>query len=436
MDLTRQPPRRPSNTKMAGIVGLARMTDKARAHNEETLEPYVYGNDSNLDTEVLALIGMQAEEFAEAAEAMSDEELVERVRERINTINRTQEEIDVFNRERIEREPHDERHRELLRERLAQYAPGRTDIKTIFASLELDDWGQFCQMDLTQEPPRTAYLRSVFGVMGAARMADKARAARAGMLGAYRYGRDSGLDAAILDFLGLEADDFMEAAYAHPNDTELGEWIVERVEKTPAEKCAFNAMRAQFGRLGEARSAFLRRKEEVGCDWGEVDTFFDLMDFDDEKSFGIVDLRRHAPRSIYDVSVGGVAGLARIIDKARAAHCRMLGAYWFGDDSEFDRQILQFIGTAADEFSAAIKECDGDDAVWDWLRGRVTGKDPGEIEAFNISIWTFYPRSEDGLAFIRKAVGALDPRRRDIDCFAAVTELDDRVFFARMKAGV
>ena len=76
-------------------------------------------------------------------------------------------------------------------------------------------------MDLTQEPPRTAYLRSVFGVMGAARMADKARAARAGMLGAYRYGRDSGLDAAILDFLGLEADDFMEAAYAHPNDTEL-----------------------------------------------------------------------------------------------------------------------------------------------------------------------------------------------------------------------
>ena len=42
------------------------------------------------------------------------------------------------------------------------------------------------------------------------------------------------------------------------------------------------------------------------------------MDFDDEKSFGIVDLRRHAPRSIYDVSVGGVAGLARAIDKARA----------------------------------------------------------------------------------------------------------------------
>ena len=53
MDLSRQPPRRPSNTNMAGIIGLARMIDKARAHNEETLEPYVYGDDSNLDTEVL-----------------------------------------------------------------------------------------------------------------------------------------------------------------------------------------------------------------------------------------------------------------------------------------------------------------------------------------------------------------------------------------------
>lgn len=436
MDLTRQPPRRPSNTNMAGIVGLARMIDKARAHNEETLEPYVYGDDSNLDTEVLELIGMQAEEFAAAADAMSDEELVECVRERIRAISRTQKEIDAFNRERIQREPYDERHRQLLRERLAQYAPDRTDIKTIFASLELDDWGQFRQIDLTVEPPRTAYLRSVFGVMGAARMADKARAAKADMLGAYRYGQDSGLDSAILAFLCLEAGDFMEAAYAHPNDIELTEWIAERVERTPAEKCAFNAMRAQFGRFGEPRAAFLLRKEEVGCNRGEVDTFFDLMDYDDEKSFGIVDLRRHAPRSIYDVSVGGIAGLARTIDKARAANCRMLGAYWFGDDSGFDRSVLQFVGTTAGEFAEALKTCREDDAVWEWLGDRVANKDLNEVEQFNTRIWTVSPSNENQRAFVRKTVGALDPRRQDICCFAAVTTLDDRVFFARMKAGV
>ena len=436
MDLTKQPPRRPSNVNMAGIVGLARMTDKARAHNSETLAPYVYGDDSNLDTEVLGLIGMSASDFAEAADAMSDDELVVRVSQSIEEIGRTQEEIDAFNRERIEREPHDERHRALLAERLAKYAPDRTDIKTIFASLELDDWGQFRQIDLTQQPPRTPYLRSVFGLMGAARMADKARAARAGTLGEYRYGDDSGLDRAILEFLGMSAGDFMEAAYAHPNDTELSEWIAERVEKTPSEKCTFNALRAQFGRFGEVRAAFLQRREEVGCERSDVDTYFDLMDVDDEKSFGVVDLRRHAPRSIYDTSAAGLAGLARAIDKARAYNCRMLGTYWFGEDSGFDRAILKFVDTSAADFAAAMETCADDEAVLAWLGQRISGKSEEEKAHFNQSLWTASPRGDHQWAAIRKVVGALDPRRQDVCCFAAMTALDDSVFFARMKAGV
>ncbi len=436
MDLTRQPPRRPSNVNMAGIVGLARMTDKARAHNSETVEPYLYGSDSNLDTEVLGLIGMSAEDFADAADALSDEELVVRVRESIEQIGRTQDEIDAFNSERLEREPHDERHRALLAERLEKYAPGRTDIKTIFASLELDDWGQFREMDLTVQPPRTPYLRSVFGVMGAARMADKARAARAGKLGAYRYGDDSGLDKAILEFLGISAADFMEAAYANPNDTELSEWIGQRVEKTPPEKCTFNALRAQFGRFGEVRAAFLRRREEVGCDRSDVDTYFDLMDVDDELSFGVVDLRRHAPRSIYDASVAGIAGLARAIDKARAYNCRMLGSYWFGDDSGFDRAVLELVGTTAVEFAEAMNACVDDEAVLAWLGARASDKSDEEKAEFNQSLWTASPRGDHQWAAVRKVVGALDPRRQDVCCFAAMTALDDSVFFARMKAGV
>ncbi|MBI1926331.1 hypothetical protein HYR99_19060 [Candidatus Poribacteria bacterium] len=53
MDLRRQPPRRPSNLSVAGIVGAARMTDKARAHNNETLGEYLYGEDSGLDRRIL-----------------------------------------------------------------------------------------------------------------------------------------------------------------------------------------------------------------------------------------------------------------------------------------------------------------------------------------------------------------------------------------------
>ena len=46
MNLTKQPPRRPTNRSMAGVVGVARMVDKARAHNKDTLGQYLYGNDS------------------------------------------------------------------------------------------------------------------------------------------------------------------------------------------------------------------------------------------------------------------------------------------------------------------------------------------------------------------------------------------------------
>ena len=46
MDLTRQPPRRASNLSLAGIVGAARMADKARADNNGTTGEYLYGDNS------------------------------------------------------------------------------------------------------------------------------------------------------------------------------------------------------------------------------------------------------------------------------------------------------------------------------------------------------------------------------------------------------
>ena len=75
MDLTRQPPRRPSNAQVAGIVGLARMIDKARGHNAGTIGEFKYGDDSGLDVEVLEFINMDAAEFAEAVDELDDETL-------------------------------------------------------------------------------------------------------------------------------------------------------------------------------------------------------------------------------------------------------------------------------------------------------------------------------------------------------------------------
>tara|TARA_Y100000588_G_scaffold390265_3_gene495244 strand:+ start:23029 stop:23262 length:234 start_codon:yes stop_codon:yes gene_type:complete len=75
MDLSRQPPRRPSSLSVAGIAAVARLTDKARAHANETLGNFVYGNDSGLDRITLEFLGLDAEDFAEAADRYTDAEL-------------------------------------------------------------------------------------------------------------------------------------------------------------------------------------------------------------------------------------------------------------------------------------------------------------------------------------------------------------------------
>ena len=75
MDLTKQPPRRPTNFSVAGIVGVARMIDKARAHNEEMIGQYLYGSDSGLDRRILRFLGVSAQDFTRAVNQKDDSEI-------------------------------------------------------------------------------------------------------------------------------------------------------------------------------------------------------------------------------------------------------------------------------------------------------------------------------------------------------------------------
>jgi hypothetical protein len=106
MDLIRQPPRRPSNLGVAGIVGAARMTDKARAHNNETLGDFVYGKYSGLDRRILEFLGITADAFAEAADESDDAALSAWMLEQGK---KTEEEIEAFNRSELERLPTDKK---------------------------------------------------------------------------------------------------------------------------------------------------------------------------------------------------------------------------------------------------------------------------------------------------------------------------------------
>jgi len=437
MDLAKQPPRRPSNKAIAGIVCLARMTDKARAHEAELIGEYKYGEDSGMDCETLSFIGMGAEEFAETAADNDDAQLGGLMKDRIAG---REPEVTAFNEEWLSREPQDDLHRRLLAERLAKYAPDRTDITTVIQSIELDDWGAFKDMDLTAGPPRTPYLRSVAGVAGAARMADKARAKVAGSIGDYKYGSDSGIDRIVLEFLGVGEDAFAEAAYANPNDDELTDWVRDHSDLGGAriaapQIAAHNARLCARGlNTPDARDRFLQRRSEVAPERTDITAFFDLIDLDDELCFGI-DLNRRAPRTPYDDSLGGLMGLARMIDKARAFNTGRLGLYWYGQDSGIDRRLLELFGLTQEAFAEAVAERDTDEAVIAWLGNR-SDKFPSEKDAFNDVLINLCPSTDGQQAYLKSMIARYDSDRTEIKSFLAAGVLDDEITFARLKAKV
>ncbi len=426
MDLRRQPPRRPSNLSVAGIVGAVRMTDKARAHNNETLGEYLYGEDSGLDRRILAFLGISADAFAEAADESNDATLSQWMLEKTG---KTQAEIDAFNQKELSALPQTEEYRQRLKDRIAKYAPGRTDVKTVLQSVELDDWGIFWQVDLTKRPPRSPRCRDVAGIVGIARMADKGRAARAEKLGEYRYGKDSGHDQRLLGFLGVSAEEFQEAAVNNPNDLELRAWVLEKSGKPSNEIAAFNRAMASRGPEGEeAKARFHARVQAIAPNRTDIETWAGLMDVDDEISFGIVDLARHAPRSPFCTDVGGIIHLARMIDKARAYNSDSLGDYWYGEDSGVDRSLLAFLGIPAQEFADALKNLPTDADVINWLKTR-SPKTEAEIATYNERAVKMGPTTDRQRAFLVKAIHELDASRTDIQTWFELMVLSDQTSF-------
>ncbi|MSS70478.1 MAG: DUF5069 domain-containing protein [Candidatus Latescibacteria bacterium] len=433
MDLRIQPPRRPSSTGVAGIVGVARMADKARSHEQGTLGDYLYGNDSGQDKALLEYLRISAEDFEKAAAEMDDPDLSRWVLERSG---RSAEEVAAFNRELLGREPATERMKAMLKERVTKFAPDRADIRTAFQSQELDDWGNFREKDLTAGPPRSPYCRDVAGIVGLARMAEKARAWKCRKLGEYNYGDDAGLDPKVLGWLGLSQEEFAEAAYQNPNDVELGAWVLERTKKTPEEIAAFNRQIVQAGPVDDEQRAYLRDVvQKLDPSRTDITGWFKMTDLDDEQSFRVVDLRRRPPRSGYRTDVAGIVGLARMIDKGRAFNSGTLGAYVYGDDSGIDRRVLQFLGVTEQAFAEALKTCPTDADVADWA-GRQGSKTPAEIAAFNDDMVRLGPTADRGWAYLKGIVSKLDPSKTEtLKTWFEVMDLDDRVTFERLWAG-
>ena len=89
-------PRDILNKEVAGIRGVARLTDKARADHAGKIGSYKYGADSQQDTRILSFLGISAEVFQDAAVKIdNDIRLGAWV---LDTCGRSSKEIAEFNR--------------------------------------------------------------------------------------------------------------------------------------------------------------------------------------------------------------------------------------------------------------------------------------------------------------------------------------------------
>ena len=135
MDLTKDVPRSPNDT-LAGIVSLPRMIDKTHADVDGKLGEYDV--DCPHDKPVLAFLGVDYPAFkAKLTELKFDTKAVEGWAKPL-VDKHSAAEIAAFNQSRRDWAP-DGHSQQYFDKMAAQVAPNRTDVKTWFKLLDLDE---------------------------------------------------------------------------------------------------------------------------------------------------------------------------------------------------------------------------------------------------------------------------------------------------------
>ena len=103
------------------------------------------------------------------------------------------------------------------------------------------------------------------------------------------------------------------------------------------------------------------------------------------------------PRDLLNKEVAGICGVARLTDKARAAHAGEIGSYKYGADSEQDTAILSFLGISVEAFQEAAVRIDHDVKLGAWILDNCE-RSSEEVSAFNRKMKSWWqnkmPRDE------------------------------------------
>lgn len=137
MDLRKTVPRSPKD-KLAGLVSLKRTIDKAKASIDGTLGEYHY--DCPHDKPLFEFLGTDAEAFASKVEELETDDAIAAWVASTSLSKKTPEDIERFNRERMQWHPDPGSESETMFQELrAKVAPDRKDVQTWFDLLDLDE---------------------------------------------------------------------------------------------------------------------------------------------------------------------------------------------------------------------------------------------------------------------------------------------------------
>ena len=118
------------------------------------------------------------------------------------------------------------------------------------------------------------------------------------------------------------------------------------------------------------------------------------------------------PRDIINKEVAGICGVARLTDKARAAHAGEIGSYKYGGESTQDTGILSFLGISAEAFQEAAVRIDNDVKLGAWILDN-SKKSSEEISVFNRKMKTWWQNNmpSDDFAKRRRKLAEKDEDR-------------------------
>lgn len=130
--------------------------------------------------------------------------------------------------------------------------------------------------------PRSPY-QKLGGYVHLARLIDKAKLHRQGLLNGYNY-KTVGFDKHLLAFLKLDPDAFEEAANRLDEDEAILKWVNERAATHAPEAIEEwnQAMTSRHPDTAAKKARFLHfLKEAGGNSRKDIRTYFDLIEFDE-----------------------------------------------------------------------------------------------------------------------------------------------------------